>query len=115
MLDERFSSSAFASYGVDSEGAKILADLLAEEVQKEMQDVLEKHFTGIIKRLNDMGHRLKPEMITLGELSYRDDYKDEQGYHCKLRVALDLVVSTGYAHLSRTENEVNKTEDSRPF
>lgn len=112
MIDERFSSSAFASCGIDSDEARALADLLAEEVQKEMQHVLEAHFTTIIKRLNEMGHSLKPEVVASGELSYRDDYEDEQGYHCKLRVALDLVVSTGYAHLSNPENELDKTEGS---
>ena len=100
MLDERFSAFAFASCGIDSKEARLLADLLAEEIQKEMQDVIARHCKSIIQRLNAMGHNLKPEVITLGELSYRDDYEDETGYHCKLRVALDLVVSTGYAHLN---------------
>jgi hypothetical protein len=106
MLDERFSASAFASCGLDSEEARALADLLAEEVEKEMQVVVEPHFADIIKRLNEMGHQLKPEVVALGELTYRDDYEDEQGYHCKLRVAFDSTISTGYAHLiSTSENE----------
>lgn len=105
MLDERFSASSFASCGIDSKEARLLADLLAEEVQKEMQYVVDTHFTTIIQRLNAMGHKLKPEIINLGELSYRDDYEDENGYHCKLRVALDLVISTGYAHLTSSSEE----------
>jgi hypothetical protein len=64
-----------------------------------MQHAVELELTRIIKRLNELGHNLKPNEIALGEFSYRDDYEDESGYHCKLRVALDLVVSTGYAHL----------------
>ena len=104
MLDERFSASAFSSCGIDTDEARALADLLAEEVQKEMQPALEGQFARIIERLNEMGHSLRPESIALGELSYRDDDEDDQGYHCKLRVALDLVVSTGYAHLSNSDN-----------
>lgn len=100
MIDERFSSSAFESLGADSDNARARAALLAEEVQKEMHNVIERHFTDIIKRLNSMGHNLKPEVIALGEIAFRDDYEDERGYHCKLRVALDVVVSTGYAHLT---------------
>lgn len=101
MVDQRFSSSAFASRGLDSEEAQQLADELEEEVQKEMQTVLEVKFGDIVDRLNRMGHNLKPERVALGELSYRDDDEDEKGYYCKLRVAVDLVVSTGYAHLIR--------------
>lgn len=105
MVDERFSASAFASCGLDSEESRALADVLAEEVEKEMQDVVEAHFAGVVKRLNEMGHQLKPEVIALGEITYRDDYEDEHGYHCKLRVAVDFTVSTGYAHLiSISEN-----------
>ena len=100
MIDERFSSSAFASCGLDSDEARALADLLVEEVQKELQGVVDTKFADIVRRLNEMGHNLEEEQVGLGELSYRDDYEDDQGYHCKLRVALDLVISTGYAHLS---------------
>jgi hypothetical protein len=99
MLDERFSASAFSVCGIDTNQAQALADLLAEEVQKEMQEAIEQQFVGIVKRLNEMGHNLKPETIAVGQLSYKDDYEDDSGYHCKLRLALDLVVSTGYADL----------------
>ena len=104
MVDERFSAAAFTACGLDTKEARALAELLEEEVLKEMQDVVEAHFTGIIKRLNDMGHQLKLEVVALGQLTYRDDYEDEQGYHCKLRVAFESVVSTGYAHLSNPED-----------
>jgi hypothetical protein len=99
VIDDRFSSSTFALYGLDSKEARDLADLLAEEIKKEMQSIVEAHFTNIVERLNAMGHTLKPEVIALGELSYRDDFEDEDSYRCKLRVAFDFVVSTGYAHL----------------
>jgi len=101
MIDERFSASSFASRGLDTEAARELADLLAEEVQREMHRVIEAHFLEIIGRLNSMGHSLKPEYpATPGDLPYRDEWEDESGYHCRLRVGLDTVVSTGYAHLA---------------
>ena len=99
MVDERFSSSSFESRGLDTEQARLLADQLADEIQREMQDVLEQRLSMIVKRLNQMGHNLRLEESASGEAAYRDDYEDQKGYHCRLRVALDLVVSTGYAHL----------------
>lgn len=108
MIDERFSASSFASRQLDSEAARELADSLAEEVQAEVHRVVFAHFSKIIENLNAMGHSLRPEFDPIpGNISYRDDWKDELGYHCKLRVALDTVVSTGYAHL-RDEDEVLK-------
>lgn len=47
-----------------------------------MQDIVEAHFAGIIRRLNEMGHQLTPEVVALGELTYRDDCEDEDGHHC---------------------------------
>ena len=108
MIDERFSASSFASCQLDSQAARELADSLAEEIQAEMHRVVFGHFSKIIENLNAMGHSLRPEFEAVpGDISYRDDWKDESGYHCKLRVALNTVVSTGYAHLSN-EDEVLK-------
>jgi hypothetical protein len=105
MLDDKFSAASFASCGIDSEEARLLADRLAEEVLKELHKVIEERFTDIVRRLNQMGHQLMPEVVALGELTYRDDYNDEQGYHCKLRVAFDGIVSTGYAHLVASDTK----------
>ena len=100
MIDERFSASAFSSCGLDTQKARGLSEVLAQEIESEIQQVVEKQFARIVGRLNDMGHDLKPYVVNAGELSYRDDYEDRDGYHCKLRVAVDIVVSTGYAHLT---------------
>lgn len=103
MIDERFSASAFSSCGLDTEKARSLSDRLTVEIESEMQEVLRRKFTQIIGHLNEMGHDLKPYVIGKDELSYRDDYDSGDSYHCKLRVAVDLIVSTGYAHLSFPE------------
>ena len=99
MIDERFAASAFSAHGVDTEGSRSLADQLTSAITEEMQHAVEVELARIVSRLNQLGHNLKPKEIALSEFSYRDDYEDDSGYHCKLRVALDLVVSTGYAHV----------------
>jgi hypothetical protein len=99
MIDERFAASAFSARGVNTEGSRSLADQLANAITEELQHAVGVELARIINQLNQLGHNLKPKETALGEFSYRDDYEDETGYHCKLRVALDLVVSTGYAHV----------------
>lgn len=100
MIDERFSSAAFEARGRDTEASRELADLLADEIQKEMHEVILVHFAKLVGRLNAIGHALKPEYAPVpGDLSYRDDCEGESGYHCRLRVGFDTVVSVGYAHL----------------
>lgn len=100
MIDEKFSATSFASLGLGSKSARELADLLAEEIQGEMHQVIELHLSRIIERLNAMGHDLRSEYPPApGDFSYRDDWNDEAGYHCKLLVGFDTVVTTGYGHL----------------
>jgi hypothetical protein len=100
MVDERFSYNAFEARGLDTQAARDLADVLADEIQQEMHNLIVEHFLTIIERLNQMGHKLKPLYPPRpGDFAYRDDWEDESGYHCKLRVAWDSVVSTGYAHM----------------
>lgn len=112
MVDERFSSESFDALGLDSEAAKELSELLADETLKEIHVVAESAFQKIIERLNKMGHNLKLEYSAIpGDISYRDDWKDRSGYHCKLRLGLDIIVSAGYAHLiSEDEALLTKIE-----
>jgi hypothetical protein len=106
MVDEKFSASSFAGCQLDSQQARDLSDALAKEIENEMHQVIYNHFLKIINRLNEMGHSLKVHHPPVpGEISYRDDWNDESGYHCRLRVAIDTTVSTGYAHLL-TEDEI---------
>ena len=100
MIDETFSADSFTRLGLDTDESLELSEMLAQEMKKEMRQVLETKFREIIATLNSMGHNLRLDGETsLGEISYRDDYSDGDGYHCKLRAAFDYVVSTGYAHL----------------
>jgi hypothetical protein len=109
MVDERFSMQAFSELGLDTFEARELADLLANEILKEMHVVIKENFKEIVQKLKLTGHDLKIyEEIEPGVLAYRDDLgdeeKDPQSYHCFLRIAHDSFVSTGYAHLCQSED-----------
>ena len=101
MIDERFSAEAFNSSGIDTDEAqKKLAELLAEEVAKELHEVVNAKVIEIVKKLNSMGHSLNPEYeAKIGDISFRDDLSENGKYQCKLRLGVDTVISTGYAHL----------------
>jgi hypothetical protein len=106
MIDERFSKAEFDRRGLDSPGARALADQLSEEVLAELQPVLRNEMMRIVGKLNAMGHQLKPFYEEApGEWAFRDDAEDETGYHCRLRLALDCVVSTGFAHLAPSTDD----------
>ncbi len=111
MIDDKFSLKAFLRCGLDTEAANSLAKSLAEEIYKEVHVNLRAYLSEVVMRLNAMGHNLKVESdfpgddSYPGDISYRDDWNDETGYHCKLRVAINTVVSTGFAHMYSEEEE----------
>jgi hypothetical protein len=106
MINERFSATKFAECGIDSANAKHLAELLEDEILQEIHEVIQTKFSEIIEYLNNMGHNLKlKDLAAPGDISFRDDWVDNDGYHCKLRVGIDVVVSTGYAHLINISDE----------
>lgn len=101
MIDGRFSLAKFESLGKDTVAAEELAEALKLEIQKEIHKTILKEITGIITKLNKLGHDLRIyEDIRLGNYAFRDDFTDENdNYKCRLRVALDFIVSTGFSHL----------------
>jgi hypothetical protein len=99
MINEKFSAESFGELGLDSIESRELANSLEYEVNKELQLLIETKFEEIVTKLNLMGHQLKLEEKTTGEISYRDDNNDDDGYHCKLRLAFDYLTSAGYADL----------------
>ncbi|MCX7420962.1 MAG: hypothetical protein NT013_15680 [Planctomycetia bacterium] len=103
MIDDRFSKSEFESLGRDSAEARKLADLLAGEVLHELHEVLAAKLDQIVIRLNAIGHSLRAyELPCPGDVSFRDDREVATTYECDLRLAVDVVVSTGYSHLTQT-------------
>ncbi len=104
MIDERFSAEAFISFGIDTDEAQNLAELLAEEVANELHEVVTAKVIEIVKKLNSMGHSLKSEYESkVGDISFRDDSFEDGKYQCKLRLGVDTVISTGYSHLIDSE------------
>ncbi len=105
MIDVRFSSQAFASAELDSDEARILADQLADEITDHLAPLLNEKLAEIAAQLNAMGHNLRLyDDSEQGAISYRDDFQMGTQYVCRLRLALDVVVSTGYSHLLDPDN-----------
>lgn len=100
MIDSRFSADAFEACGLNTTEAGNLAELLSKEIQLQLHYAIMPELQLIIDKLNSFGHRLKPDDDQIvGDISFRDDNNDHNRYQCKLRIGIDLVVSTGYAHL----------------
>ncbi|MBE9119093.1 hypothetical protein IQ249_24865 [Lusitaniella coriacea LEGE 07157] len=107
MEIQKFSHQEFESRGLDTDQAQKLADELSVCVHKKLHKVAEKKFLEIIRKLNSEGHRLMLYENIFHEksscIAYRDDFEDDESYHCKLRVAIDLFVYSGYSHLISNE------------
>ncbi|CAN5361711.1 hypothetical protein BH10ACI2_BH10ACI2_06220 [soil metagenome] len=104
MIDKRFSAEAFTKAGIDSDESRKLADMPAEEVASELHQIIEAKVTQIVEDLNSIGHDLRPESAPIvGDISFRDDYRVDDTYKCKLRLAVDTVISTGNSHLTASE------------
>jgi hypothetical protein len=106
-LGDRFSARNFTRLGLNSEGAAILALELEQAVGAQVFIKLKEAAEGIVRQLNELGHALSLDEEQAGDpllpvgISFRDEAGDVSGRaRCKLRVAFDLTVSAGYAHLS---------------
>ena len=98
MIDERFASSEFEKERGNRRLLRARADMLADEVAQELNRALLPAIETIVEKLNRLGHNLRLDDIgEPGHIAFRDDTVDESGYDCKLRVAYDSTVSTGYA------------------
>jgi hypothetical protein len=100
MIDDRFSAESFISFGIDTNESQKLADSLAAEIAKELHEIVNAKVIEIVEKLNSMGHSLQPEYeAKIGDISFRDDFFENEIYQCKLRLGIDTVISTGYSHL----------------
>jgi len=101
MIDDRFSAKSFETLGRNTPAAKSLAELLQDEIEQEIGGPVFTALRQIVARLNDMGHNLRLcDNDDPSNLAFRDD-SGEPGtstYHCRLRVAIDWVASSGYPH-----------------
>ena len=98
MLDERFAASEFEKERGDLRALRARADRLAGEIAQDINRLLVSAMEAIVEKLNRLGHNLRPyDTGEPGHIAFRDDSDDVSGYDCKLRVACDSTVSTGYA------------------
>lgn len=98
MIDERFAAAEFENEKGDRRALRVRADMLQDEIAEELNQVLVPAIEAIIQKLNHLGHNLRPyDTGEPGHIAFRDDEDGETGYDCKLRVAYDSTVSTGYA------------------
>ena len=93
----QFTKTEFERRGINSEGARLLADSLENAIASELNVTVLAAFNEIVRRLNEQGHDLTPYEIKNGDIGYRDE--SEEG-KTQLRVGIDIVVSAGYAHLN---------------
>ena len=92
----KYSKKSFELAGINSSKARKLADALEEDVVKELHSEINAAFEKVISRLNDEGHDLELYTeIVPGEYEYRGKEKDG---NYGLRLACDVVISSGYSH-----------------
>ena len=114
-IGDRFSAQEFVRCGLDSEPAAILALELEHAVGQQIFLKLKEAAQAIVRQLNEQGHALSLDeeqtddpLLPLG-ISFRDESPGGSGApRCKLRLAFDLTVSAGYAHLSDELDEMRE-------
>jgi hypothetical protein len=95
MNFEKYSKEQFELLGLNTAGARKLADELQDDVNAEIHAVVLPAFLNIVERLNAQGHSLEMyDETRVGDITYRDEPIDGQ---CYLRLACDTVISAGYA------------------
>ena len=77
-------------------GARRLSDQLQEEILQLLEVDVAKKMGEVVKLLNEQGHQLRPYYPEPGHIAFRDDRGSDNAYECDLRVAADIVVSTGF-------------------
>lgn len=89
-----YSAEHFSALGLDSNAARILADGLRDEIETAVMKRVKIEITNVVVQLNSLGHQLAVYDDDKGAIAFRDIRSNG----CHLRIAADLVISTGYAH-----------------
>lgn len=93
---DKYTKVKFEAAGRNTREARALCNQLQDDVIEELHTVLLPKFQEIISKLNEAGHHLTPySEIIAGDIQYRDE--PTEGF-CYLRLACDMVTSSGYAH-----------------
>lgn len=105
MTTEKFSAQQFEQLGLDTPKAKDLSDELKHAVRDRLMEVVRTETAKIVNELNTLGHHLSIEDDLLpGELSYIDTIDG----NIALRLGVDLIVSSGYAHMTKVDDISNE-------
>ncbi len=107
MIDEKFSSFAFEQCGLDTEEAKALSDLLAQEIQQNLELVIKNKLEQAIGKLNAMGHELKLIEEKADYIGYSAVLNANPKCSYRLRIDFDSLVMTGYSHLNSLEEDAD--------
>ena len=97
VVDGRFPAAAFEKAGWGTSEVRARADQLERVISLEIFEVVAQLMDGIVRRLNMLGHDLRPEQeAEPGDVSYRDDRLVEDDYICKLRVSVSDLVTANF-------------------
>jgi hypothetical protein len=99
-VDERFSADAFSHLDPGSVAMKRLIEDLQAAVAADLQPAVSSAMARIVENLNGMGHQLALYGAEPTCIDYHDGSDPPPGAHCRLRLAVDIVVSLGYADIA---------------
>lgn len=92
--------SAVEFQRLDPAGRALLAQRLAEVVTADFMEAAAARLESTVDALNALGHELRPTDATESSRNYNDERGGPRGL---LRLAADLVISTGYADMITAE------------
>jgi hypothetical protein len=93
---DKYTKVKFEAAGRNTREARDLCNQLQDDVIEELHTVVLPKFQEIISKLNEVDHNLTPySEIIAGDIEYRDEPTEGS---CYLRLACDMVISSGYAH-----------------
>ena len=105
----KYTKDKFEAAGRNTREARDLCNQLQDDVMEELHTVVLPKFQEIISKLNEAGHNLTPySEIIAGDIEYRDEPTDD---FCYLRLACDMVISSGYAHTISLEQSAQGMPD----
>ncbi|MBH8575062.1 hypothetical protein I8752_18975 [Nostocaceae cyanobacterium CENA369] len=107
MIDERFSEQSFVKCGLDTDEARELSNLLAEEILKELKLLINSQLLEIIHCLNQLGHNIALYEEKKDYIGFCDNCLNIDNYY-KLKIDFDIIIATGYAHLKLAMDYVSK-------
>ena len=98
----KFSKYALNTFMNNRDMSKLLKEF-ETELLSEFHPIIEEKLKQIVFELNQHGHNLKLYYSEPDDVHYRDDEFCEGKYNCKLRLAVDTIISVGFADILPSE------------